>query len=113
MIPCYDEVQGGARCPDLPLGLCPRLWDDRHIPARDDDDAAIYGAGLSRRQNWPSWLLVAAGVFALAALGAPQHKRGVGGRFAAAAAAGVAVGAYIALEFFPGQPPLQVRYRNG
>ena len=53
-----DMLQGGARCPDLPLGLCPRLWDERHIPSRDADDAAIYGAGLARKQNWPAWLLV-------------------------------------------------------
>lgn len=59
------SAQGGARCPDLPLGLCPRLWDERHIPSRDADDAAIYGAGLARKQNWPAWLLVAAGISAL------------------------------------------------
>ena len=54
----FDMLQGGARCPALPLGLCPRLWDERHIPSRDADDAAIYGAGLARKQNWPAWLLV-------------------------------------------------------
>lgn len=56
-LPC-SLLQGGARCPDLPLGLCPRLWDERHIPSRDADDVAIYGAGLARKQNWPAWLLV-------------------------------------------------------
>lgn len=53
---------------------------------------------------------VAAGLAALAALGAPKGRSGMGGRFAAATAAGVCAGAYIALEFFPGQPPLQVRH---
>ena len=56
---------------------------------------------------------MAAGLAALAALGAPSGRKGVGGRFAAATAAGVCVGAYIALEFFPGQPPLQVHLQCG
>jgi hypothetical protein len=51
---------------------------------------------------------VIAGLAALAALGAPKGRKGIGSRFAAATVAGVCVGAYIALEFFPGQPPLQV-----
>lgn len=46
--------QGGAKCPKLPLALCPRLWDETHIPARDEEDAAIYGSGLARRHNWPT-----------------------------------------------------------
>ncbi len=44
--PSLTLLQGGARCPHLPFGLCPRLWD------------AIYGSALGRRENWPSWLLV-------------------------------------------------------
>lgn len=37
-------VGGGAECPDLPLGLCPRLWDAGHVPEHEEDDVAIWGA---------------------------------------------------------------------
>ena len=52
-----------------------------------------------------------AGMAALAAVSTPSTRRGAfsGGRVLFATAAGVAVGAYIALEFFPGQPFLQAR----
>ena len=50
--------QGGAKCPHLPFGLCPRIWDSAHVPEHELDDAAIYGSGLGRREHWPSWLLV-------------------------------------------------------
>ena len=53
-----DAIQGGAKCPHLPFGLCPRLWDAAHAPEHEIDDAAIYGSGMGRRENWPSWLLV-------------------------------------------------------
>ena len=45
------QAQGGARCPDnLPFGLCPRLWDEAHVPTHLRDDAAIYGdAALAGR----------------------------------------------------------------
>ncbi len=56
--PSLTLLQGGARCPHLPFGLCPRLWDAAHTPEHELDDAAIYGSALGRRENWPSWLLV-------------------------------------------------------
>ena len=42
-----------------------------------------------------------------AATGAREVARSVGLRLALAAASGIFVGGYIALEFFPGQGPLQ------
>lgn len=36
-------VGGGAECPDLPFGLCPRLWDKAHVPEHEEDDVSIWG----------------------------------------------------------------------
>ena len=47
-----------------------------------------------------------------AATGAREVARSVGLRLALAAASGIFVGGYIALEFFPGQGPLQVAIRH-
>ena len=47
-----------------------------------------------------------------AAAGARDVARSVGLRLALAAASGIFVGGYIALEFFPGQGPLQVAGHN-
>lgn len=51
-----------------------------------------------------------AGMAALFAVSTPSTRRGTfsGARVLFATVAGVAVGAYIALEFFPSQPLLQV-----
>ncbi len=46
-------LRGGARCPALPLALCPRLWDERHVPLHDVEDAEVWGAGLARKEHWP------------------------------------------------------------
>jgi hypothetical protein len=59
----------GSRCPDLPLALCWRLWDERHVPARSEDDAAVWGAALLTGEGggghaWHRWLLVAAAAVA-------------------------------------------------
>lgn len=35
--------QGGAECPNLPFGLCPRLWNEEHAPDHEEDDVSIYG----------------------------------------------------------------------
>lgn len=47
---------------------------------------------------------------ALATVSAPSTRRGAfsGSRVLFATAAGIAVGGYVALEFFPSQPALQV-----
>ena len=72
----------GAKCPHLPFGLCPRLWDEAHAPYHEVDDLAIYGTGESRRSHRPLWLLVAAvscGALALlpgARQGLPGAPRG-------------------------------------
>lgn len=44
-------LAGGARCPPMPLSLslCPRLWDERHVPMHSAEDVEIWGRGLSRR----------------------------------------------------------------
>lgn len=102
------RLQGGAECPHLPFGLCPRIWDEAHLPERLADDAAIYGDPfLASRVHWPLWLLAAAAVAALSAVTGEQVAAG-GGLLAHTAACGGCVGGYIALELFPGQGLLQV-----
>lgn len=101
---------GGAACPQLPFALCPRLWDERHVPMHDADDVAIWGSGLGRREHWPRWLLVlAAGVGLLGMSGAVPGSRSALVRLLVAAAVGWLVGEYLALEVVPGQFILQVR----
>lgn len=46
-------LRGGARCPKLPLSLCPRLWDERHVPMHSAEDVEVWGTGLARREHWP------------------------------------------------------------
>lgn len=36
-------VGGGSECPDLPFGLCPRLWDAGHVPEHEEDDVSVWG----------------------------------------------------------------------
>lgn len=104
------RVQGGAECPHLPFGLCPRIWDDAHVPERLADDAAIWGDPyMAARAHWPLWLLAAAAVAALSA-GTTEDKGalGAGGLLGHVAACGGCVGSYLALELFAGQTVLQV-----
>ncbi|GLC46128.1 hypothetical protein PLESTB_001193000 [Pleodorina starrii] len=111
-------LAGGARCPRLPLSLCPRLWDERHVPMHSAEDVEVWGRGLSRREHWPRWLLIAAVVAGLATTGggaggpaavlsAPRRASMVG-RLALAGGAGLLVGTYTALELLPQQVPLQI-----
>lgn len=60
-------ISGGAECPQLPFELCPRLWDERHIPNHETDDVSMYGLGLARREHWPLWMILFALIMALAA----------------------------------------------
>jgi hypothetical protein len=100
---------GGAACPQLPFALCPRLWDERHVPMHDADDVAVWGSGLGRREHWPRWLLVsAAGVGLVGLSGAVPGSRTPLVRLCVAAAVGWLVGDYLALELVPGQAVLQV-----
>jgi hypothetical protein len=102
---------GGAACPQLPFALCPRLWDERHVPMHDADDAAVWGSGLGRREHWPRWLLMsAAGVGLVGMSGVVPGSRSPLVRLAVAAAVGWLVGDYMALELVPGQAVLQVRH---
>lgn len=100
---------GGAACPQLPFALCPRLWDERHVPMHDADDVAVWGSGLGRREHWPRWLLVtAAGVGLLGMSGAVPGSRSPLMRVLVGVAVGWLVGDYLALEVVPGQVILQV-----
>eukprot|EP00887_Chlorella_sp_A99_P005591 scaffold1.g5591.t1 len=102
-------LAGGARCPRLPLGLCPRLWNEAHTPEHEEDDVAIWGDGTRRREHWPLWLLVGAVSAGLAAItqGGGAAAGAVALRLGRAAAAAALASGYLALEFFPGQPLLQ------
>ena len=102
-------IKGGAECPKLPLALCPRLWDASHTPEHEEDDVAVYGDGLRRREHWPLWLIVSASFFGILAA---TSKVSVNARFAPirllqASISGALVGAYMALEFFPGMQLVQ------
>lgn len=62
-------IEGGIKCPsNIPFDLCPRLWDERHVPHHETDDVEIYGLGLGRREHWPIWLLVFAVMTGLIAI---------------------------------------------
>ena len=61
-------LQGGALCPNLPFGLCPRIWDEGHVPEHEIDDVSMYGEGVAQREHWPIWMLVAAVLAGLMAL---------------------------------------------
>ncbi|GLI61232.1 hypothetical protein VaNZ11_003532, partial [Volvox africanus] len=109
-------LAGGARCPHLPLALCPRLWDERHVPMHSAEDVEVWGRGLSRREHWPRWLLIAAVVTGLATTGgagpagamSSPHRLTVVARLGLAIAAGLLVGGYTSLELLPNQVPLQI-----
>ena len=96
-------VSGGSRCPRLPFGLCPRLWDSDHRPEHEVDDVAIYGDLAGRREHWPRWLLVCSVVSGLAGLGGSS----VAARLALALCSGAGIGAYVSLEVFPGYAAMQ------
>lgn len=103
-------MQGFAVCPNLPFGLCPRLWDAAHMPEADQDDARLYGSDETGSNAGAAWLLVLAGIIGLAALVpsggniAAKRSRSCGG----AALMGVPVGLYLALQLFPNQRLMQV-----
>jgi hypothetical protein len=102
---------GGAACPQLPFALCPRLWDERHVPMHDADDVAVWGSGLGRREHWPRWLLMAAAAVGLVGLsGAVPGSRSAIVRLLVGGVAGWLVGDYLAMEVVPGQVILQVSW---
>lgn len=102
-------VRGGARCPHLPFGLCPRLWNEEHAPEHEQDDVAIYGDGLRRREHWPLWYLLVAGISGIAAATSPVAvKDATPMRLMQATASAALVGAYMAMDFFPGLRLVQI-----
>jgi len=100
-------VQGGAECPRLPFHLCPRLWDEGHVPEHEQDDLNIYGDSTAR-MHWAKWLLVAGVAGGIAGISAKPAREGILAKVACALASGACVGAYIALELFPGQLVMQL-----
>jgi hypothetical protein len=100
-------VSGGAECPKMPFGLCPRLWNERHAPQHEEDDVSIYGDGLRRREHWPLWLLAGAAFSGLVAATSPSARQIEPSRLGEAAIAAFLVAGYMALEFFPGMPLVQ------
>ena len=75
-------IAGGAKCPRTPFKLCPRLWDERHVPAHEVDDVLLYGEGLVWREHWALWLLVASVALAGASatsIGGACSQPGTGG----------------------------------
>ena len=110
-------AQGGWACPRwLLLGLCPRLWDEAHMPGAEEDDAAIYGEALARRKHWPAWMLLGAALTGMTASmsgAARGAAASLAGRLGYAAASAACVGAYLALELVPGEPLLQAAVLGG
>jgi hypothetical protein len=92
------SITGSTRCPKLPLALCPRLWDHRHIPMHDSDDVAIWGAGMARREHWPKWLLMAACMTGVTSIAGPAAiSKSMLMRLVLGAGAGLMVGARLHL----------------
>lgn len=104
-------VQGFAVCPNLPFGLCPRLWDEAHMPEADADDARLYGSDTAGSAPGAAWLLILAGLISMAAL-VPSGGTTAGRRSrvcGSAALLGSIIGLYLAVQLFPAQTLLQVR----
>jgi len=98
-------VRTGSKCPHLPFGLCPRLWDESHAPYHEADDLAIYSMGEARRTHQPLWLLIAAVCCGLLAL-TPGARRGLPSvtalswKLMVSGVSGSCVAGYVGLEFF-------------
>uniref|UniRef100_A0A7S3R236 Uncharacterized protein n=1 Tax=Dunaliella tertiolecta TaxID=3047 RepID=A0A7S3R236_DUNTE len=104
-------VRGGAKCPQLPLALCPRLWDERHVPLHEPEDVEIWGRGMSRADHWPRWLLLVAVILGAGSTilgGHSSVSRSALARIGLSAVIGTLVGLYIALEVVPHQFILQL-----
>ena len=93
-------IRGGSECPKLPFGLCPRIWNEEHVPGHEEDDVAIYGEALRRREHWPLWLLIMAVVLGLGHIPLSSPKTGQSIQFIRAFATAALVGGYLALDFF-------------
>lgn len=104
-------VQGFAACPNLPFGLCPRLWDEAHRPEDTEDDAALYGSDSAGSSPAATWLLVAAALLGLVGLipSGSYTLRNPSRTCGLVGVLGSAVGLYLGLELFPGQAVIQVK----
>ena len=107
------SVQGWSDCPAwLPRLFCLRVWDAGHTPDHDPDDAAVWGEFDEQQARWPAWILVGAAVSIFSSAPAPGSQRAINSAvwsLLRAAANGLCVGVYIALEFFHDQAFLQAR----
>lgn len=86
-----------------------RLLMPRSPAPRPPAPSPPAGDGLRRRTHWPLWMMVGAAFCGLAAM--TQPRRGAGAevlRLAQAAGAAALLALYLALEFFPGLPMVQV-----
>jgi hypothetical protein len=97
-------VKGGSDCPNLPFGLCPRIWNEAHMPDHEQDDVSIYGDGLTRREHWPLWLLLTSVMLGLSTVVSSRGPL----NFIQACVAATLVGLYLALDFFPNLFVLQL-----
>lgn len=104
-------MQGFAACPNLPFGLCPRLWDEAHRPEDTEDDAALYGSDSAGSSPAATWLLVAAALLGLVGLipSGSYTLRNPSRTCGLVGVLGSAVGLYLGLELFPGQAVIQVK----
>lgn len=101
-------IKGTVSCPNLPAGLCPRLWDERHVPDHEIDDLEMYGMGWTRREHWPLWLIIAAFMTGLAAMTSRAPSENMSkSRLLWATLGGLCVGCYLSLEYFQDQWTLQ------
>ena len=107
--------QGFAVCPNLPFGLCPRLWDEDHRPEENEDDAALYGSDTAGSSPAATWLLVAAATLGLAGLvpAGAHSQRHPSRTCGLVGVLGAAVGLYLGLELFPQQAVVQVLHKRG
>jgi hypothetical protein len=88
-------IAGGAKCPRFPFALCPRLWDERHVPSHEVDDVTLYGEGLVWREHWALWLLVASIALASCSAASIRGARPCSVPVAASAAPAAAASAHL------------------
>eukprot|EP00271_Cylindrocystis_brebissonii_P003782 TRINITY_DN15034_c0_g1_i1.p1 TRINITY_DN15034_c0_g1~~TRINITY_DN15034_c0_g1_i1.p1 ORF type:complete len:1089 (-),score=216.57 TRINITY_DN15034_c0_g1_i1:498-3764(-) len=80
------------------------LWDERHMPDQEPDDAAIYGS-TAHGPSWSTWLVLGAIVATLAAsTSALPIGQVVFLRLLYAAGMGAAVGIFLSVQYFAAAP---------
>ena len=84
-------------------------YDAEHVPDTEPDDVDIYGQRRGPHSGAPCWLLIVTVLSGLFVASSPRGRNGAGGgntpaplRALLAAGGGASLGAYLALEYFPG-----------